>query len=104
MEHFQMILERKDLPISGETPKAGQLPDNTPKRFGAHMLYPDRYVPGTIGIYVSELGWQQATIEGNFASIANSSTLKRKINRVAISAREKESGKTAIRFWMLVGE
>jgi peptidoglycan/xylan/chitin deacetylase (PgdA/CDA1 family) len=104
MEHFQMVLEREDLPVSGEVPGVGQLPDNTPKRFGAHMLHPERYVPGTIGIYVSELGWQQATIEGNFASITNNSTLKRKVNRVAISAREKESGRTAIRFWMLVGE
>ena len=104
MEHFQMVLERVDLPISGEIPTSGQLPDNTPERFGAHLLYPDRYVPGTVGIYVSELGWQRATLDGNFASIANSSTLKRRINRVAISAREKESGKTAIRYWMLVGE
>jgi len=104
MEHFQMVLERVDLPISQEVPAAGQLSDNKPIRFGAHLLYPDRYVPGTVGIYVSELGWQRATIEDSFASIANSSPLKRRINRAAVSAREKESGRTAIRFWMLVGE
>jgi peptidoglycan/xylan/chitin deacetylase (PgdA/CDA1 family) len=104
MEHFKMVLERVDLPIRGEIPPAGQLQDNTPKGFGAYLCYPERYVPGTIGIYVTELGWQAATIEKSFARIANSSTLRRRINRVAISAREKESGRTAIRFWMLVGE
>lgn len=104
MEHFQMVLERVDLPIAAQTPAAGRLPDATPERFGAQLLYPERYVPGTIGIYVSELGWQKATMQGDFAVVANSSTLNRRINRVAISGREKESGRTAIRYWMLVGE
>jgi hypothetical protein len=104
MQHFQKVLERVDLPISGEVPSPGQLPESAPERFGAHLLYPDRYVPGTVGIYVSELGWQNATIEGDFAHITNSTELKRRINRVAISGREKKSGRTAIRYWMLVGE
>ena len=104
MEHFQMILERVDLPITGEIPTSGQFPDNAPNQFGAKLLYPDRYIPGTLGIYVSELGWQRATREGDFITIANSSVLNRRINRVAISGREKESGRTAIRYWMLVGE
>jgi len=104
MQHFQMVLERVDLPIAGEIPAAGQLSVTAPERFGAQLLYPERYIPGTLGIYVSELGWQKATLESNFASIANSSILKRRINRVAISGREKESGRTAIRYWMLIGE
>jgi peptidoglycan/xylan/chitin deacetylase (PgdA/CDA1 family) len=103
MGHFQKVLERVDLPLTGEFPVFGQLSDNAPERFGAQLLYPDRYIPGTLGIYVSELGWQKATLEGNSVLINNSSTLKRKINRVAISGREKESGRTAIRYWMLVG-
>ena len=104
MQHFQKVLERVDLPISGEIPASGQLSDKTPNRFGATLLYPDRYVPGTLGIYVSELGWQKATLEGNFISITNSSLLKRRINRVAISGREKQSGRTAMRYWMLIQE
>ncbi len=104
MEHLQMVLERVDLPFAGEIPAAGRLPGNTPGQFGAHLLYPERYVPGTLGIYVSELGWHQAALEGDFAGIANSITLSRRINRVAISGREKESGRTAIRYWMVVGE
>ncbi|MDX1776979.1 MAG: polysaccharide deacetylase family protein [Desulfobulbales bacterium] len=104
MQHFQMILDRVDLPIAGEIPAAGNLTHMTPERFGAQLLYPERYIPGTLGVYVSELGWQKATLENSFAGIANATTLKRKINRVAISGREKAGGRTAIRYWMLVGE
>jgi peptidoglycan/xylan/chitin deacetylase (PgdA/CDA1 family) len=104
MQHFQMILERVDLPIAKKIPAAGRLSDTAPEQFGAQLLYPDRYIPGTLGIYVSELGWHMVTMEGDFAGITNSSTLRRKINRVAISGREKESGRTAIRYWMLVQE
>jgi len=104
MKHFQEVLERVDLPISEKVPPPGQLSVDVPERFGAQLLYPERYISGTVGIYVSELGWQKAKLEGDFASIENSSSLHRKTNRVAISGREKASGKTAIRYWMLIGE
>lgn len=104
IDHFQAVLERVDLPITGEIPVAGQLSIAEPERFGAQLLYPERYIPGTLGIYVSEWGWQKAEIEGSFASIPNSRLLSRKINRVALSGREKKSGRTAIRYWMLVNE
>jgi len=104
MEHFQMVLERGDLPIVREMPAAGVLSNTTPERFGAQLLFPERYIPGTLGIYVSELGWQKASVEGNLVHIANSTLLQRKVNRVAISGREKASGRTAIRYWMLVQE
>ena len=104
MEHFQMVLERVDLPITAQIPAAGNLSDPVPQQFGAQLLYPDRYIPGTIGIYVTDLGWHQAIIQDNFASIANNNPLQRRITRVAISGREKESGRTAIRYWMLVNE
>lgn len=104
MSHFQMILERVDLPVTAEIPSAGFLADSAPAGFGAQLLYPERYVPGTLGIYVSELGWQKGSLEGNFLSIDNERKLERKLNRVAISGRERDSGRTAIRYWMLVNE
>lgn len=105
MKHFQMVLERVDLPVVDRIPGSGRLSDATPEKFGAQLLYPGRYVPGTVGIYVSELGWQQAEVsDEGIAAIANSTTLSHRINRVAVSAREKESGRTAIRFWMIIGE
>ena len=104
MNHFQMVLQRVDLPLTGEIPEAGRLSDAIPEQFGAQLLYPERYIPGTLGIYVSELGWQKANLVGNYVSISNISTLNRRINRVAISGREKKSGRTAIRYWMLVND
>jgi hypothetical protein len=76
MQHFQMILERVDLPIAKKIPAAGRLSDTAPEQFGAQLLYPDRYIPGTLGIYVSELGWHMVTMEGDFAGITNSSSAK----------------------------
>lgn len=104
MKHFQKILERVDLPLVGETPALGLLPDNKPERFGAKLLYPDRYIPGTLGIYVSELGWQKASLEVDIVKVDNFSALQRPINRIAVSGKEKESGRTAIRFWLLIQE
>jgi peptidoglycan/xylan/chitin deacetylase (PgdA/CDA1 family) len=104
MKHFQKILERVDLPLVGETPALGLLPDNKPERFCAKLLYPDRYIPGTLGIYVSELGWQKASLEVDVVKVDNFSALQRPINRIAVSGKEKESGRTAIRFWLLIQE
>jgi peptidoglycan/xylan/chitin deacetylase (PgdA/CDA1 family) len=102
MQHFQRVLDRVDLPIAGEVPATGLLSSSVPEQFGAQLLHPKRYIPGTLGVYVSELGWHQADLKGDFVSISNNRPLTRRINRVAISGREKESGKTAIRYWMLV--
>ncbi len=104
LEHFQMILNRVDLPFDMEGPRAGALSDTTPAQFSARLLHPERYVPSSLGIYVSELGWQKAALQGDTVSIANTTLLTRRINRVAVSGREKGSGRTAIRFWLLVQE
>lgn len=101
LEHFVQVLERVDLPFTGMTPGLTPLRANPPPRIGARLLYPERYRPGTFGIFVSELGWQQATLAGDFVYIDNATELTRRINRVMISAREKETGRTALRFWML---
>lgn len=101
MNHFRMVLERVDLPIADPVPGIMPLADPAPDSFSARLLFPERYRPGTVGIYVSELGWQQATITDGVARIENSTPLQRRLNRVAISGREKETGKSAIRFWLI---
>lgn len=101
LEHFRQVLERIDLPFADMTPDFAPLRENPPARFGARLLYPERYRPDSFGIFVSELGWQQATLEGDWVYIDNETPLTRRINRVMISARERESGRTALRFWML---
>lgn len=104
MEHFKMVLNRVDLPLADPVPDLGRLTNATPPVFSARLLFPERYIPGSLGIYVSELGWQPATLEGDMARITNTRTLQRRLDRVAVSAREKESGRTAIHFWLLVNE
>jgi peptidoglycan/xylan/chitin deacetylase (PgdA/CDA1 family) len=104
LEHFQMVLERVDLPLASTMPPAGALPEAQPSQFSARLLHPDRYESSSLGIYVSELGWQKAVLEGDRVSIRNSIPLQRRINRVAVSGKEKDSGQTAIHFWLLVQE
>jgi peptidoglycan/xylan/chitin deacetylase (PgdA/CDA1 family) len=104
LEHFQMILERVDLPIEAEMPAAGELSESSPAKFSARLLYPEHYEISSLGVYVSELGWQKAVLEGDRVSIANNLPLQRRINRVAVSGKEKGTGRTAIRFWFLVQE
>ncbi len=104
MGHFKMILDRVDLPLKEMEPPIEPLVEKNVKRFGARILYPERYRSGSLGIYVSELGWQQGTLDGDFLYIENSTPLTREQNRVAVSGREKESGRMAIRFWLLIGE
>jgi len=104
IEHFQMVLNRIDLPFDTEFPHAGAFSDATPSRFSARLLHPERYESSSLGIYVSELGWQKALLEGDRVIIQNSASLQRRINRVAVSGKEKDSGRTAIRFWLLVHE
>jgi peptidoglycan/xylan/chitin deacetylase (PgdA/CDA1 family) len=104
IEHFDMILNRTDLPLNTMVPGIERLQTQTPQEFSARLLYPDRYRPGTVGIYVSELGWRQATGDGDTIRITNDKPLQRRLNRVAVSGREKGTGRTAIRFWLLVNE
>lgn len=102
LKHFKNVLERVDLPIDNLEPSLEPLTNSTPSTFGARLLYPDRYNKGSFGIYVSELGWQKAQIEGDHVYIENTKPLTRKLNRVMINAKERGSGRTALRFWLLV--
>lgn len=102
LEHFVSVLDRVDLPFTEPVPGAGLLKELQPPRIGAKLLDPARYLPGTLGVYVTELGWQQGRLDGDFLYIENKTRLQRRINRVAISGRELQSGRTAIRFWMVV--
>ena len=104
LEHFTTVLNRVDLPLDTLEPGITRLQDQTPPLFSARLLFPDRYKPGTLGVYVSELGWQPATVDGDTVRITNAKPLQRRLNRVAVSGREKETGHTAIRFWLLVNE
>lgn len=102
LPHFKTVLERVDLPLADLTPPIAPLADRQPPRFGAKILEPERYQPGSFGIYVSEFGWSKAVLENGAVFIENKRALTRRLNRVMVSAREKETGKTAVRFWLLM--
>jgi peptidoglycan/xylan/chitin deacetylase (PgdA/CDA1 family) len=101
MKHFEEILERVDLPARDLTPEPGKF-NGSPSSYGATILDQDLYQPSSFRIYVSELGWQNATIEGDRVSIPGGSKLTRRLNRVMIKAREKGTGRTAVKTWLLV--
>jgi peptidoglycan/xylan/chitin deacetylase (PgdA/CDA1 family) len=101
LKHFKEVLQRVDLPVVEMKPDIVPLTE-MPERFGARLVDAGRYERGSFGIYVSELGWQQADLDGDFAFITNSTPLTRSLNRVMVSAREKESGRTAVHFWLLI--
>ena len=102
MDHFKSVLERVDLPIADITPDIDPFIEPAPSCFCARLIHPERYRTSTFGIYVSEVGWNKGTLEKDVVCVANSSVLKRRSNRVAVSAREKDTGRTAIRFWLLI--
>lgn len=101
LSHFKKILQRADLPITDLTPAYGNV-EEIPPFFGARILDPDRYITSSFKIYVSELGWLEARLDGELLRAPGGRKLTRKLNRVMIKALEKESGRTAVRSWLLV--
>jgi len=103
MEHFCYILQRKDLPILERYPDIGFLKKNPPFKIEGKIKYPQRYSPNTFKIYLSEWGWKKATFDRNTKKVFVKApfVLKRKVNRIAIMAKEKD-GKEAINFWMIL--
>lgn len=102
MPHFKEVLGRVDLPLAGLEPGLAPLVNRAPARIAARILHPERYDPESFGIYVSERGWAKARLQGDTVAIPNGQLLTRPMNRVMISAKERASGKSAVRFWMLI--
>lgn len=99
--HFQKILQRVDLPITEMKPAFGNV-EESPPFFGARISDPARYASDSFKIYVSEFGWLTTKREGAVVSAGGGRKITRKLNRVMIMAREKESGLTAVRSWLLM--
>lgn len=101
MPHFKKVLRRVDLPITDLHPPYGNV-DESPVHYSVRIIDPDRYEKNSFGIYVSELGWLPPQLEGDKLVAPGGVKLTRKLNRVLVKAREKASGKTAARSWLLV--
>lgn len=102
MEHFKKILARRDLPCIEMQPPLVPLTDRKPFYISTRLVHPEWYQTGSLDIYVSELGWLPATLTGDRLVTDMPISLHRRLNRVAIEGRELASGRTAIRFWMLI--
>nr|MBF0222619.1 polysaccharide deacetylase family protein [Desulfobulbaceae bacterium] len=102
MDHFKQVLDRVDLPVTDMYPPIIPFRDNAPDSFCATVNDINSFNSGSFGIYVSELGWKAAQVEKNRVCIKNEEALTRRTNRVAISARKKDSGSTAIHYWLLI--
>jgi peptidoglycan/xylan/chitin deacetylase (PgdA/CDA1 family) len=101
VKHFRDVLRNVDLPLAEMFPPVSWKTSPQPARFGARVLHPERYVAGSFGVYVSELGWQKALLDGDVVYVSNDRRLSRPYNRVMVSAREKKTGRTAVRYWLL---
>ena len=101
MPHFKRILRRVDLPITDLHPAFGNV-EAAPDYYSARLLHADRYESDGFGIYVSELGWLPFRRKGDKLIAPGGTRLSRRLNRVMLKAREKKSGRIAVRSWLLV--
>jgi peptidoglycan/xylan/chitin deacetylase (PgdA/CDA1 family) len=101
MAHFKKILRRVDLPVTDMHPPYGEVGE-APDSYSVRLVHPDRYESDSFAIYVSELGWLEPQLQGDKLVASGGVKLSRKLNRVMVKAREKKSGKTAVRSWLLV--
>jgi peptidoglycan/xylan/chitin deacetylase (PgdA/CDA1 family) len=102
IQHFEKVLHRVDMPLKDMEPPPTALSHPLVSHFGGTLKDVNQYVPGTLGIYVSGLGWKPAIMEGNSVYINNDEPLVRHVSRVTVSGRLKKSGRLAMRTWMLI--
>ncbi len=100
MKNFKKKLVREPLPIDGVIPNWGFLKENPPMRIGAFLKKPSGY--DRCRIYVTELGWRLAKRKGALVFRDNLPRLKRRWNRVGVKCRDRETGRWAESFWMII--
>ena len=94
MDRFVFKLNTGPLHVVDVEPDAIELAQNPPEEFSMRLLDPKRYRPGVINMFVSEWGRVDAQFDrgtGVF-SYRCSTALTRPMNRLIVTAREKESG------------
>jgi len=102
MKHFKMILNRGDLPFKDIQPPLAPLVGTQPFNITVRLLSPQRYAPDSLSIYVTELGWLPAKLNGDILTTTRPVSLHRRLNRVAVKGLDRANGRNAIRFWMLI--
>lgn len=94
MERFVFKLNLAPLHVADLTPAEVDLVHNPPASFALRLLEPQRYRPGIINMFLSEWGRVEAQYdaETGVLSYSTDTVLTRPMNRLIVTAREREGG------------
>lgn len=101
MKHFTEVLGRLDLPLAPVTLENLQSPELASRGISVRVLFPERYLPQSYGVYISEFGWQKPAVAGERVTARIPKPFTRRSDRFMLSARDKTTGRMAVRFWQL---
>lgn len=104
MKTFRARIGYSPLVFEQMIPPPGELDTSSPGAFGAVPANPDRYVKGAVNLFVSELGRLDAGYKGRDEGFRAESgaKLKRRMNRVLISVKDKKTGRFALGSWVIM--
>ncbi len=106
MGTFRERMAYRPLTLEAESPPFGFLSAARPGVFRARVADPGRYEPGSASVFVSELGKLPARFDAStgLVSAEGGQTLRRRLNRVLVSLREKAGGGYAVGSWLLLND
>jgi len=103
MAYFKERMGYSALNFKDSTPACGAILSAPPAIFSAVVLNPGRYEPASVNMFVSELGRIDASFDENgTVKAVNASKLKRRLNRVIISVRERNATRYALGSWLII--
>ena len=102
MATFKERVGYEPLPLSSMQPSPGILEGGKAASFGATLKSPENY-GGGVNLFVSELGRVDADVNFEDGVVtAPGAALKRRMDRVLISVRNKKTGRFALASWVLM--
>jgi peptidoglycan/xylan/chitin deacetylase (PgdA/CDA1 family) len=93
------------LVLRSQTPAPGPVPGGAlPPRLSAAVAQPQEYRPGTVNVFVSELGRRESRFDPASGRIEaeGGASLTRRLNRVLVTLRHGPTGRFALGSWLLV--
>lgn len=105
LEAFREKLSRRPLPAEREEPKRVRH-KGTIDRIRIHLRHPERYHPGQINLFLSERGRLDPVYDRRAGrlEVPGPIPLTRDLNRIIVTAREKETGRFGMQSWLLLRE
>ncbi len=100
LKHFIRALNTEALDVEYHYPDIGFIDQNPLPYIKAKLKHPEKYK--NCEIYVSELGWSWAKEKDGFLVWEDLPELKRDKNRIGVKCTNKETGKKAAYFWLIL--